>query len=827
MSGNTIMRRLVQFRDRWSSLDLGNGLEDISDQLSLDELKQIDIFAELKDVLLEKISLDVAVATWSADAVLFEEGSYIDLAFYILEGEVEVTLENTPDPGGTTIMPIFSAAAPQDEDAPAIRQTVVGNLAELMKEEVTTTQTRRISRSEIAFLSGEDFNIKPGSSERLGPGDILGEIGALSGWPQSVTARTTRPTKVVQIRLPALRQIKQKSKALKTMIDDRYRTRSLATQLQTTPLFAGCDSHFFDALVKEVEMVSCKPDEVVAERGNAADGLYLVRSGFIKLTQALGEGEMVTTYLSKGMTFGQLELLMSGVPNWQSHAISVEYAELVKIPRVPFEAMLARKPHLTDRLWKAASKLVESAGYNRRQIRNAAVDSSAVDLGFLQGNSMLVIDSAVCTRCDDCVRGCTATHDDRARFVREGDKVGRFHVARSCFHCNDPVCLVGCPTGAIRRRGASALVDVTDDVCIGCGTCARNCPYDAIVMHDMQETWPDDMMPKGLRGKERQVASKCDLCADTGHDPACVTSCPQGCAVRIDGLEELHALLDQPEKAKEDKRLQVRHGSTGVPKWFMASLLLCVVALILEAWLTGPVIGGPWRIGYGIAALVLMLAVFAWTIRRRMMKFMAKVKAPPARHWLRLHIYGGLLFQLLVIMHSGFHVPMMGMNFWLWLLSWWVTITGLAGLGLQRWLPRLMASGLSVEVLYERIPALTEDARARAAKLAEKACEPVRDLYERELAHEFAEPKRNPLYLVDITGGITERLRPFTYLAKRLAGEEREQLDSLQDLYRAKLEMDAHYTLQSVLRGWPALHLPAAWLLLILTGLHLFQVWYY
>jgi Fe-S-cluster-containing hydrogenase component 2 len=97
------------------------------------------------------------------------------------------------------------------------------------------------------------------------------------------------------------------------------------------------------------------------------------------------------------------------------------------------------------------------------------------------------------------------------------------------------------------------VVAVDDNLCIGCGTCAENCPYDAIVMHETGETWPDHALPERLRGEARLVASKCDLCYQSEAGPACVTSCPHSCAFRISSLDEFEALLhghDVPRDAK-------------------------------------------------------------------------------------------------------------------------------------------------------------------------------------------------------------------------------------------------------------------------------------
>ena len=55
-------------------------------------------------------------------------------------------------------------------------------------------------------------------------------------------------------------------------------------------------------------------------------------------------------------------------------------------------------------------------------------------------------------------------------------------VANACMHCADPVCMIGCPTGAIHRSELGGMVVINDDTCIGCATCANSCPYNNIRM---------------------------------------------------------------------------------------------------------------------------------------------------------------------------------------------------------------------------------------------------------------------------------------------------------------------------------------------------------
>ena len=106
---------------------------------------------------------------------------------------------------------------------------------------------------------------------------------------------------------------------------------------------------------------------------------------------------------------------------------------------------------------------------------------------YFNGTATMLIDLDRCTRCDDCVRACASTHDNNPRFLRHGPTNGRIMVANACMHCADPVCMIGCPTGAIHRSLSVGSVVINDLTCIGCGSCANSCPYDNIRLVAIRE----------------------------------------------------------------------------------------------------------------------------------------------------------------------------------------------------------------------------------------------------------------------------------------------------------------------------------------------------
>lgn len=536
----TTVVRAELYRDRWSTHGARTGILRQSDDMSVEQLKKIVFLRDLKDSLLQELIPDISVAQWEAGSILFEEGSYLDLAFYILEGEVDLFLQKHEE----TAAPIFNTRQVSASDiATANANDPDGRLPSSSTGPVLQASANASSSAQFTYLSTMDFDLTRGAKQRLTVGDIFGEIGALNGWPQSVTARTATVCTVVQIRLPALRKLKRAAKGLKAQIDRVYRERTLLHHLRTTPPLRGCSEAALTALAGKVELLSLEPNESLAREGEPADAVYLVRSGFLKLSQSLGAGDLVVNYVSKGMTIGEVEALIDGVSTWQASATAAGYCEVVRIALDDFLAVVRAHAAVEARLWESAVARIKEAGFSRKNPERSELIEFALARGLAQGNSVLVMDLDVCTRCDDCVRGCASTHGGRPRFVREGERFGNFLVARSCFHCEDPVCLIGCPTGAIKRTNVGEVIAIEDTLCIGCGSCADNCPYDAIVMHDTGTVWPDHALPERLRGAERFVASKCDLCHSSEEGPACVNSCPHSCAFRIGSVEEFDLLL--------------------------------------------------------------------------------------------------------------------------------------------------------------------------------------------------------------------------------------------------------------------------------------------
>lgn len=101
----------------------------------------------------------------------------------------------------------------------------------------------------------------------------------------------------------------------------------------------------------------------------------------------------------------------------------------------------------------------------------------------------------------------------------------RAFYSLACNHCENPVCLQNCPTGAYTKRAKDGVVEHNADLCIGCQQCVRSCPYGAPRFNPIL----------------RKI-QKCNFCAerlDAGLSPVCVQSCPTD-ALRMIDLESFN-----------------------------------------------------------------------------------------------------------------------------------------------------------------------------------------------------------------------------------------------------------------------------------------------
>jgi CRP-like cAMP-binding protein len=372
----------------------------------------------------------------------------------------------------------------------------------------------------------------------LGPGDLFGEMTCMSLYPRSATVRAETACTAFEM-LRNVLDIMQRNKTFRAKLDQSYRQRALDSHLRAVPVFAELTDEFISGLRERVELLRFTPGQVICRQGDAADSFYLVRIGFVKVSQTHAGGEMVLAYLSRGEYFGETALLEETARS--ATCTALDHVEVVRISAEDFASMTRQFPGIREKLAHVGHERMEMNRETLVMINSTPLESF-LKQGLMEAQSLLLLDLDACTRCDACVKACADAHDGVTRLVREGLRFDHYLVATSCRQCLDPLCMVGCPVGSIRRR--NSLEVIIEDWCIGCGLCAENCPYGNINMHPFHVFTDVPGMPGQKKAMVKQKATSCDLCSDFA-EPSCVYACPHDAAHRVNPRKFFANLLKQ------------------------------------------------------------------------------------------------------------------------------------------------------------------------------------------------------------------------------------------------------------------------------------------
>ena len=533
---------------------------------------------------------DTRILQFENGDIVMRKGDYGNSAFLILSGTVRV------DIGSDDSLPATELGRRESKHK-GLRETVAQLWTNSRDPEVrtrwystltTTTATRHDAGGNVRiFLQDVPAIIERYRTVSLKAGEVFGEVAALGRIPRVATVFSEGQTELLEIRWQGLRDIMRRDAELKAHIDRIYRERHLEMHLLSSPIFqhlnhsdapndCGCEkcqamrgvvqsttfetSGDFDwhtsykMLVSESAAGRIEREPIIAEEGHYSNGVIMVRSGFARISQRFGHGHRTVNYMGRGHMYGLAEI----VHNWRhddhiplQHTIrAVGYTALLMVPTPIIERYVLGpdpdSPIVPAHLLPPPIPAERITPILPDPTASNEIDQDVLEFfvahRFINGTAAMVINLDRCTECDDCVRACAATHDNNPRFIRHGHTVGNAMVANACMHCADPVCMIGCPTGAIHRDPFGGEVVINDTTCIGCGVCANSCPYDNIRMVDIRNRLGEFVLDVG--NEPIRKATKCDLCSDQPAGPACVRACPHDALARVDLNQDLEALTE-------------------------------------------------------------------------------------------------------------------------------------------------------------------------------------------------------------------------------------------------------------------------------------------
>lgn len=596
-----------------------------------------------------------------------------------------------------------------------------------------------------------------------------------------------------------------------------------------------------EVLLDAARHVEVPRGEHVYREGDVAEHAYLVADGLLQVQTEDDGKPRVEAYLARGDLLGDDELEDRSVR--RVAVVASGPAWLVAIPRDVFVIVARRNASALEgvRRVRASGLPPQVFGGGTRTTAHVFQDLYRMRVA----RSLLVIDQDSCVRCGHCAWSCASTHEDGiSRLVRRGDKVvvqrdegdagaraGEDVVARvvrlakevewapllvpnSCQHCKNPSCMIDCPTGAI-GRDARGEVFIREDLCTGCGSCAKACPWDNI-----------QIAPRAAEGARKSaypdVAVKCDLCAGSAAGPACVASCPTQAIARIDPNEALVELRNAP---RARTALGAGAGAREVfPRklaaWPWASgASAAAVGLALAAWSA---------LASGIVAGVVVVLLVGYAGAKRSPRLLARLRGSSAlgRGLYVAHLALGTLAVGAVLGHTRGAAPANAAGA---LAIAMAIALGTGGLGavLHVVLPSRLARLERGSVLPEQLVARRREIDERIFTQLSGRSEVVKTLFGRVL-RPYRASRVGALSLIASGRRLREEEQRLRATAGRLLeGRKSERLDGWDELVRLVVEhraVGALRVLTFALRGWLPVHLASTAIAIVLLVAHVLAV---
>lgn len=727
--------------------------------------------------------------------------------------------------------PLVRGLSARDRDAVlgSARVAKIGAGETIYGAEASADSIFVVVRGAVRLLARKRGEDTPSVIRVARAGDSFGEEALLFGGVRQFTASAEHDSEVVELEAAMLeRAIGRSGTGAALGREQRFAERSAIRDLLRTAAFAGdLPDGDFEMLLDSARRISVARGERVFSRGDPARALFVIASGIVQLQRETDGRPEVRAYLSRGDFFGDEEIFAREPRNLD--ALAQGPSELIEVPAELVRTLGDRNPKLLSRVRRIRTEQSAASAIDLRSTQHVLRDAYRMQMA----RSLLVIDQDACVRCGHCAWTCESLHGV-SRLTRRGDKVvtalpvigagpQSLMLPSSCQHCKNPLCMIDCPTGAI-GRDPEGEVFIREELCTGCGNCAKACPWDNI-----------QMAPSKPGAKFPDVAVKCDLCHARGA-PACVEACPTESIFRLEpqqDIAEVAALFGRaPGEAPR------RRSRTG-------TIAASVSGVAIGAGLVGAVlshrevIAASQGIGLlaGVIALIALVALALYSVPKRLVRLFARGRSVSRSHEVKsarsrikplyhAHLAIGLAGTAAVLWHAGPRVAA-DANGALAIAFWLVAGLGAIGAVLYRFVPSRVSR-------LERQGKLPEDLAAERERLFDRlhtTASGKSDLIKSLLGRVLVPYARAPLgWIALVLSGRSEREerdRLERHVHALLEGRGKDKLAGLDALIAIVVELrslPARRWLERSLRMWLVPHIVLSAILFALLAIHLYAV---
>src|SRR2546421_11111382 len=319
-----------------------------------EDLLQIPVFMGVSGTFLELNRGAIVKRHFRKGEIICRESEFGSTAFYILEGQAKVSIS-------TPIAHVKTQGGARGFFK-RLTSTLVAREGDKREEEARERTIPIDASVDLAYGN---------PVAELGPGDLFGEMTCMNFYPRSATVIAQSDVVAFEM-LRNVLDIMLKNKTFRAQLDQTYRRRALENHLRGVPMFADLSLDFIEHLKESVALQRFAPGQTIALQDDPADSFYLVRIGFVKISENYPGGEMVLAYLSRGDYFGEIGLLGGGFR--PATCTALVHVELARISGNDFRDMVARFPSVRTGLEAVAAERRAANQQRMQMVHDLPID---------------------------------------------------------------------------------------------------------------------------------------------------------------------------------------------------------------------------------------------------------------------------------------------------------------------------------------------------------------------------------------------------------------------------------------------------------------------
>ncbi len=191
----------------------------------------------------------------------------------------------------------------------------------------------------------------------LDRGGYFGEMALLNDAPRNATCRTTIRTELLSLRRSDFRRLLGSDLAWQAKLDGSLARVAL---LRDIPTFAQLDVHQLGLIAAKLRGARYRQGEVILRQGEPGDAFYIIRSGRIVITSAVGGVETQVEERGPGEYIGEIALLQRGPRTATARALTD--LEVWVLEAADFDRVVARQVDAGPSLQREADRRLGSLG---------------------------------------------------------------------------------------------------------------------------------------------------------------------------------------------------------------------------------------------------------------------------------------------------------------------------------------------------------------------------------------------------------------------------------------------------------------------------------